>query len=316
MRYLINLSIFFDFNKKQLSLYDDEKIFIDLTNPAARLLIELIKNNGAEMTRDSLLTRVWTDYGFADSNASLNNCISELRKAFIALGMGKKVILTIPKVGFMMDAEVQAVSGPAQIAEEDKLTVTKNAKEALPPSDTDNVAGEKPTANEPAVDVAGSDSHYINEVNEVDEVIEEKAAPELTLTPPQESSVQRQDNSPCSPKSSKKQKVRALTLLLAAAIGTAAVSTLLFYPKSTTVFLYQEDQCAVSTLGAERSAGLVQRAKAQIAERHIDCKTARRDIFYFEPKYKNKINNITLLTTCDVVDGKHYSHCQNFRKIE
>ncbi|CAI1595489.1 winged helix-turn-helix domain-containing protein [Serratia quinivorans] len=311
MKYLINLSIIFDVDKKCLSFYDDEKIFIDLTNPAARLLIELIKNNGSEITRDNLLTRVWTDYGFADSNASLNNCISELRKAFSSLGMAKKVILTIPKVGFMIDAEVQAVDGLAQFAEEDKPTVDKNAEEALPPSEADSPAEEKPTANEPAVDEIKSDSPFAVEVTE------KKPAPELPLIPPQQNPILQQDNKPSPPKSSKKQNARALTLLLAAAIGTAAISTFLFYPKSATVFLYQEDQCTVSTLdNTDVSTGIIQRAKAQIAEQNVDCKTVRRDIFYVEQKYKSKLNNITLLSVCDVSDNDRYSHCQNFKKIE
>lgn len=314
MKYLINLSIIFDVDKKCLSFYDDEKIFIDLTNPAARLLIELIKNNGSEITRDNLLTRVWTDYGFADSNASLNNCISELRKAFSALGMAKKVILTIPKVGFMMDAEVQAVDGFAQftqIAEEDKPTVVKNAEEALPPSDADSAAEEKPTANKLAVDKIKSDSPFAVEVTE------EKPGPELTLTLPQQNPMQQQDNKPRPPTSSKKQSAKAFLLLLVAAIVTAAISTFLFYPKSAAVFLYQEDQCVVSTLdNTDVSTGIIQRAKAQIAEQNVDCKTVRRDIFYVEQKHKSKLNNITLLTVCDVIDNDRYSHCQNFKKIE
>ncbi|CAI2537770.1 DNA-binding transcriptional activator CadC [Serratia proteamaculans] len=311
MKYLINLSIIFDANKKCLSFYDDEKIFIDLTNPAARLLIELIKNNGTEISRDNLLTRVWTDYGFADSNASLNNCISELRKAFSSLGMAKKIILTIPKVGFMMNAEVQAIDGFAQFAEEDIPTLAKSAEEALLPSEADSVTEEKPTANGPAVDKVESDNHFVNAV------IEEKAAPELPLAPPQQCHAQQKDNNPPQPKNSKKQNARALILLLASAIGTAAVSTFVFYPKPAAVFLYQENQCVVSTLGdAERSAGLMQRVKAQIAEQNVDCKTVRRDISYVEQKYKSKLNNITLLSVCDVIDNDHYSHCQNFKKIE
>ncbi|ANS41619.1 transcriptional regulator [Serratia inhibens] len=314
MKYLINLSIIFDVDKKCLSFYDDEKIFIDLTNPAARLLIELIKNNGSEITRDNLLTRVWTDYGFADSNASLNNCISELRKAFSALGMAKKVILTIPKVGFMMDAEVQAVDGFAQfaqIAEEDRPTVAKNAEDALPPSDADSAAEEKPTANKPAVDEIKSDSPFAVEVTE------EKPGPELTLTLPQQNPMQQQDNKPHPPTSSKKQSAKAFLLLLVATILTAAISTFLFYPKSAAVFLYQEDQCTVSTLdNTDVSTGIIQRAKAQIAEQNVDCKTVRRDIFYVEQKHKSKLNNITLLTVCDVIDNDRYSHCQNFKKIE
>lgn len=44
------------------------------------------------------------------SNAGLNNYISELRKAFISLEVNRDIIVTIPKFGFQMDADIQVIA--------------------------------------------------------------------------------------------------------------------------------------------------------------------------------------------------------------
>lgn len=110
MKYIINLTISFDLDSRKLSLYDDERIFIELTKPATRLLMELIKNNRINTSREELLNNVWLNYGFAASNAGLNNYISELRKSFVTLEMNREVIITIPKIGFRLDADIQTIA--------------------------------------------------------------------------------------------------------------------------------------------------------------------------------------------------------------
>lgn len=106
MRFIINLTIVFDRENNLLLLKNNDKLTVGLSKPAGRLLTELIKNNKEVLTREILIKRVWEDYGFSPSSATLSNHISELRKAFEAAGGSKDVIMTIPRIGFKMDAEI------------------------------------------------------------------------------------------------------------------------------------------------------------------------------------------------------------------
>ncbi|CRY55662.1 DNA-binding transcriptional activator CadC [Yersinia intermedia] len=87
-------------------LRNNNQLIVGLSNPATRLLSELIKHNKTELTRETLIKHVWEDYGFSPSSATLSNHISELRKAFEALGVSKNILITVPRIGFKMDAEI------------------------------------------------------------------------------------------------------------------------------------------------------------------------------------------------------------------
>ncbi|MFP7607705.1 winged helix-turn-helix domain-containing protein [Serratia quinivorans] len=106
MKYIINKIVVFNSDELTLFLYENNQIVTKLTKPASRLLLELIQNNKKNITRDDLLERVWTTYGFTASNAGLNNYISELRKAFALLGLVNEIIVTIPKLGFRFEADI------------------------------------------------------------------------------------------------------------------------------------------------------------------------------------------------------------------
>lgn len=82
MKYIINLTIIFDPKGRELVLKNDSQLSLGLSKPATRLLNELVNNSNIDLSRDQLIKRVWEDYGFSPSNATLNNHISELRKAF------------------------------------------------------------------------------------------------------------------------------------------------------------------------------------------------------------------------------------------
>nr|WP_315290291.1 winged helix-turn-helix domain-containing protein [Serratia proteamaculans] len=123
MKYIINLTVVFDPESRLLILRNNDQLTIGLSNPATRLLTELIRNNKIELTRETLIKHVWEDYGFSPSSATLSNHISELRKAFEAIGVSKDILLTVPRIGFKMDAEIHPetkqpkVSVPAEQAE-------------------------------------------------------------------------------------------------------------------------------------------------------------------------------------------------------
>ncbi|WP_422527709.1 winged helix-turn-helix domain-containing protein [Serratia fonticola] len=114
MKYIINLNIIFDPDNRILMVKNDIQQSVELSKPATRLLCELINNNRVNLARDDLLKNVWADYGFSPSNASLNNHISELRKAFTNLGVSKDIISTVPRVGFRMDAEIHPIQKSEQ----------------------------------------------------------------------------------------------------------------------------------------------------------------------------------------------------------
>lgn len=109
MKYIINMTIVFDPGGRELLLVNNNQLSMGLSKPATRLLSELIKNNNVDLSRDMLIKRVWQDYGFSPSNASLNNHISELRKAFESVGGNKDIIVTVPRLGFRMEAEIHPV---------------------------------------------------------------------------------------------------------------------------------------------------------------------------------------------------------------
>lgn len=111
-------------------LRNNNQLTVGLSNPATRLLNELIKNNKIELTRETLIKHVWEDYGFSPSSATLSNHISELRKAFEALGMSKNILITVPRIGFKMEAEIHPET---KTLKEKELAATEKI-EMIPPS--------------------------------------------------------------------------------------------------------------------------------------------------------------------------------------
>lgn len=112
MKYIINLTLTFEPDNQVLMLVNNAQLTIKLSNPATRLLSELIKNNNIVVTRETLIKHVWEEYGFSPSNATLSNHISELRKAFEALGASKNILITVPRIGFKLQAEIHPESNP------------------------------------------------------------------------------------------------------------------------------------------------------------------------------------------------------------
>lgn len=146
MKYIINKTVVFDSNELTLCLYENTQIVARLTKPATRLLLALIQNNRVSVTRETLLDNVWLNYGFTASNAGLNNYISELRKAFTSLGCHHELIITIPKLGFRFEAEIDildsAVISSKSVAEIKASSITEGAAK--------EIAEEKPDDHETA----------------------------------------------------------------------------------------------------------------------------------------------------------------------
>ncbi|MDM1840430.1 winged helix-turn-helix domain-containing protein, partial [Serratia marcescens] len=139
MKYIINLSYVFDIQARTLSLKNDSNLSITLSKPATRLLCELIANNNTTINRVDIIKSVWTDYGFTPSTASLNNHISELRKAFETIGLDKEIIITVPRTGFRMEAEIHPV-----LKSEDKIDKSKHVQQDIK---DENKSLDTPTKN-------------------------------------------------------------------------------------------------------------------------------------------------------------------------
>lgn len=124
MIYIINTIIVFDPVTRSLALKNDAQLSVELSKPATRLLSELIEHNQLTLVREDIIKNVWEDYGFSPSKGNLSNSISELRKAFASLGLHKEIIITVPRTGFKMEAEIHpVVKGAGRVTEETIETI-------------------------------------------------------------------------------------------------------------------------------------------------------------------------------------------------
>lgn len=91
-----------------LTEFPDEPISI--SNPSKRLLLLLITHHGEPVGREVIFKKVWDDYGMVSGNNNLNQCVSKLRRVIKNLGIEDEVIVTVPKVGFMLRYEIRVES--------------------------------------------------------------------------------------------------------------------------------------------------------------------------------------------------------------
>lgn len=81
-----------------------------LTSKAMAVLIELVRQAGATVTREQLLDRVWA--GRVTTPDVLTQAVKELRRALADDGKTPHYIETIPKVGYRLIAPVLVLDGP------------------------------------------------------------------------------------------------------------------------------------------------------------------------------------------------------------
>lgn len=132
MKYRFNDRIIFDVDTGTLSLSDLFDDSVTISNPSKRLLQLLIAHQGDAVGREVIFKKVWDDYGMVSSNNNLNQCVSKLRRVIKALGIDGEMIVTVPKVGFMLHSEIQV-----EPCEDEKGTLTFDAEP--PHSTTDSV---------------------------------------------------------------------------------------------------------------------------------------------------------------------------------
>ncbi|MBC3379432.1 winged helix-turn-helix domain-containing protein [Serratia fonticola] len=114
MKYRFNDRVLFDGDSGTLGPSDFSDEPTAISNPAKRLLLLLIANYGKPVEREVIFKKVWDDYGMISSNNNLNQCVSKLRRVLKVMGIDDEVIVTVPKMGFMLRREIQV-----EISQED-----------------------------------------------------------------------------------------------------------------------------------------------------------------------------------------------------
>lgn len=109
MKYIIEGQVFFrpEDGTFWMEEREDEKVI--LPPIVARLMTLLVDRQGTVLTRDEIMNFVWTVHGLEPSGNSLNQYISNIRRNFQNVGLGDDVIKTIPRIGFIFNAELSVV---------------------------------------------------------------------------------------------------------------------------------------------------------------------------------------------------------------
>lgn len=96
----------------------DETSATILTLTMGRVLMCLLEKHGQVVTRNELLDQVWDAHGLRSSSHTLNKYISELRRHFVQLGIAEECIITVPRVGFLFNGDLEIKVVTAEDAEQ------------------------------------------------------------------------------------------------------------------------------------------------------------------------------------------------------
>lgn len=110
MKYLLADTIIYDNEDCSLSLKGSESEENQiLTCTANHIFNLLIAHHGMVVERETFLQQVWDERGLNGSNNSLNQYISILRKLLDGIVPDTVFIITVPKTGFMLSADISVV---------------------------------------------------------------------------------------------------------------------------------------------------------------------------------------------------------------
>ncbi|AYZ32462.1 winged helix-turn-helix domain-containing protein [Serratia sp. FDAARGOS_506] len=156
MKYIIDLCVIYDANACRLQLIDNDESSIRISNPASRLLIEMLTYPNIPLKREILIKKVWEEYGFSGSSISLNVAVSEIRKAFKLLGRETSPIKTLAKVGFCFTAMIETYSPPLVTVNETAPAYASSSLSPLPPvAESHNVPPQKKVKTSAVAAVCG-----------------------------------------------------------------------------------------------------------------------------------------------------------------
>lgn len=129
MKYIINGIVEYDAVNGTLLSPESSLEMITLSRVTSELLLILIKNNQHPLSREKLLHDLWESKGLSASSNNLNNYMSMLRKALMQCGC-PDLITTIPKYGFVFEAEIE--EGKTPLTPENVSDASENKKEPEP----------------------------------------------------------------------------------------------------------------------------------------------------------------------------------------
>lgn len=108
-----------------------------------QILVRLLQNSGAVVTREELRRQLWPADTFVDFDHSLNTAIGKLREALDDSASSPRFLETLPKRGYRFLAPVQIVDANGRPVSEAPVAASPAAAESRP--------SELPTAPRPAL---------------------------------------------------------------------------------------------------------------------------------------------------------------------
>lgn len=113
MKHLLADALVYNDEDGSISLVDAPDVEPQvLTATANGIMKMLVNHHGNVVEREDFLHEVWDERGLQGSNNSLNQYISILRKMLTSLVPDTAFIVTVPKMGFMLSADITVQAHP------------------------------------------------------------------------------------------------------------------------------------------------------------------------------------------------------------
>lgn len=138
MKFMINGAVQYNSSDGTLLCLDSHMDMLTLTRLSSELLLFLINNNGISISRDAILFELWEKRGLSASSNNLNNYVSMLRKALAQCGY-PDLITTIPKYGFLFDAEITVVIDERGSEKPESESISSSVADAVDPVKADKI---------------------------------------------------------------------------------------------------------------------------------------------------------------------------------
>ncbi|NTX77448.1 hypothetical protein FCL49_09390 [Serratia proteamaculans] len=108
-KFIINDVVIFDFQEKTLESVVHAGQTATISLPASRCLHMLLLNPGEVIKQKEFFTQVWGENGQYVTNNTLYQNISIIRRAMKSVGLTDEIVITVPKEGIKLVAEVQRI---------------------------------------------------------------------------------------------------------------------------------------------------------------------------------------------------------------
>jgi len=132
MNFLINDGVIYRDDDGAIWQVDAPENVTTLPTTAARILTYLLQNANSNqvISREDIFEHIWSQHGLQASNNTLNQYISLIRKTLLEMQCEEEVIKTVPRLGFLITADVKMT--------EDQHIIHENAYHAVVDSSKSN----------------------------------------------------------------------------------------------------------------------------------------------------------------------------------